>query len=120
MLRRRQVHVDVYLAEGPAHPAVIGAFDQSEVGQHLHVFVHSLHVELDATGFEHLCEAMRLHNDGHTTGDPAVLACWDADRLDLGRVGTTPHASRLCTAPARNPHAIMQAMRMSSGIGRRR
>lgn len=37
--------------------------------------------ELDAPGFEHLCEAMRLHSDGHTTGEPAIAACWDADRL---------------------------------------
>ena len=42
--------------------------------------------ELADQEFEHLCEAMRLHSDGHTIGEPAILACWDADRLDLARV----------------------------------
>ncbi len=30
--------------------------------------------ELDATAFECLCEAMRLHSDGRTTGDLTILA----------------------------------------------
>jgi hypothetical protein len=46
--------------------------------------------ELSDPEFEHLCDAMRLHSDRHTTGEPAILACWDADRLDLGRVGIEP------------------------------
>jgi uncharacterized protein len=75
--------------------------------------------ELDPAGFERLCEAMRLHSDGHTTGDVTVLACWDADRLDLGRVGITPHPRRLCTDPARHPDVIGNALRMSRGVGRR-
>ncbi|MFM7373822.1 MAG: hypothetical protein ACKO39_01545, partial [Chthoniobacterales bacterium] len=44
----------------------------------------------------------RTHTDGLTEADPTIQACWDADRLDLGRVGITPHASRLCTDAARN------------------
>jgi uncharacterized protein len=74
--------------------------------------------ELDDAGFERLCEAMHLHSDGHTTGDPTILACWDADRLDLGRVGITPHPSRLCTEPARHPAVIDNAVRLSDGVGR--
>jgi len=31
-------------------------------------------VELDAIEFEHLCEAMRLHSDGHTEGEAAIRA----------------------------------------------
>jgi uncharacterized protein len=58
-------------------------------------------VHLDDARFELLFEACRLHTDGHTTGDPTLLACWDADRLDLGRVGITPEPDRLCTAAAR-------------------
>jgi uncharacterized protein len=80
--------------------------------------------ELDAPGFERLCEAMRLHSDGHTRwhdpGDATVLACWDADRLDLGRVGIRPVPHRLCTAPARQPDAIAQALRLSEGRPRQR
>ncbi len=58
-------------------------------------------VHLDDAKFELLYEACRLHTDGHTTGDPTLLACWDADRLDLGRVGITPDPRRLCTNAAR-------------------
>jgi uncharacterized protein len=58
-------------------------------------------VHLDDDRFELLFEACRLHTDGRTTGDPTLLACWDADRLDLGRVGITPEPHRLCTDAAR-------------------
>ncbi len=44
-------------------------------------------VHLDDTRFELLYEACYLHTDGFTEGDPTVQACWDADPLDLGRVG---------------------------------
>jgi uncharacterized protein len=32
-----------------------------------------------------------------------VQTCWDADRLDLGRVGIIPRPDRLCTEEARDP-----------------
>jgi len=68
-------------------------------------FAHSLRgslVHLDDTRFELLFEACRLHTDGHTDGDPTLQTCWDADRLDLGRVGITPKPHRLCTDAARD------------------
>ncbi len=75
---------------------------------------------LPAAGFERLCEAMRLHSDGHTTADDlTILACWDADRLDLGRVGIRPDPRRLCTPPARDPVVLDAAWRMSVGVPRR-
>lgn len=52
--------------------------------------------------FDLLFEACRLHTDGYTVGDPTLLECWDADRLDLGRVGITPEPHRLCTDVARD------------------
>lgn len=58
-------------------------------------------VHLDNARFELLFEACRLHTQGLTTGDPTLVACWDADRLDLGRVGITPLPHRLCTDAAR-------------------
>ncbi|MBU6367422.1 MAG: hypothetical protein KJT01_14510 [Gemmatimonadetes bacterium] len=58
-------------------------------------------VHLDDHRFDLLYEACRLHTDGHTSGDPTLLACWDADRLDLGRVGIRPAPHRLCTDAAR-------------------
>ncbi len=74
--------------------------------------------ELSDREFEHLCEAMRLHSHGHTVGEPAILACWDADRLDLARVGIEPCPSRLCTEPARRARTIEAAVRMSEGTRR--
>lgn len=65
---------------------------------------HSLRgalVHLDDARFDLLYEACRLHTDGHTSGDATLLACWDADRLDLGRVGIHPRADLLCTDAAR-------------------
>ena len=59
-------------------------------------------VHLDDDRFEMLFEACRLHTDGLTTGDPTLQACWDADRLDLGRVGITPVPHRLCSDAARD------------------
>lgn len=56
---------------------------------------------LDARRFDLLYEACRLHTSGLTEGDVTVRACWDADRLDLGRVGITPDPDRLCTDAGR-------------------
>ncbi|MBM3962492.1 MAG: hypothetical protein FJ306_11400, partial [Planctomycetes bacterium] len=59
-------------------------------------------------------------SDGHTENEPGIVACWDADRLDLGRVGITPAPHRLCTAPAREPQRIERAVAMSCAPARRR
>lgn len=58
-------------------------------------------VGLDDARFDLLFQACRLHTDGLTEGDPTLQACWDADRLDLTRVGITPKPQRLCTDAAR-------------------
>jgi uncharacterized protein len=58
-------------------------------------------IHLSDRDFELLYEACRLHTDGHTQGDLTLQVCWDADRLDLGRVGMTPKPHRLCTEAAR-------------------
>jgi uncharacterized protein len=59
-------------------------------------------IHLPDACFDLLFEACRLHTDGLTGGDPTLQACWDADRLDLGRVGITPDPRRLCTDKARD------------------
>jgi len=57
-----------------------------------------------------LAQACRHHSEGHTAGaDVTVLTCWDADRLDLGRVQEYPDSRRLCTAAARDPAMIKWA-----------
>lgn len=59
-------------------------------------------VHLDDARFDLLYEACRLHTDGLVDADPTLQACWDADRLDLGRVGILPHPQLLCTDAARD------------------
>jgi uncharacterized protein len=76
--------------------------------------------ELAPREFEWLCEAMRLHSDGHTEGEPALRACWDADRLDLGRVGVRPVARYLCSELARDPRTIEAAVALTDAAMRRR
>ena len=59
-------------------------------------------LHLDDARFALLHEACALHTDGESGGyDPTVLTCWDADRLDLGRVGIRPDPLRLCTDAGR-------------------
>lgn len=69
--------------------------------------------ELEASALALLTTACEGHSDGHLEGDITVLTCWDADRLDLGRVGKRPDPRRLCTAPARHPEMIERAYRRS-------
>lgn len=51
------------------------------------------------------------HSDGLTQGDATVLTCWDADRLDLGRVGIIPTAKYLCTDMAKREVTMHKANR---------
>ncbi|HEY1378437.1 MAG TPA: hypothetical protein VGF55_16685 [Gemmataceae bacterium] len=59
-------------------------------------------VHLNDARFDLLFEACRLHTDGLTVGDPTLLTCWDADRLDLGRVGIATDPRRLGTRAGRS------------------
>lgn len=43
-----------------------------------------------------------FHDAGKTSMDPTIGVCWDADRLDLGRVGITPDSKFLSTEAAKN------------------
>jgi uncharacterized protein len=45
--------------------------------------------------------SIRHHTDGETSDDPTIGACWDADRLDLGRVGITPCETFMSTQPGK-------------------
>jgi uncharacterized protein len=42
------------------------------------------------------------HSDGVMSGPLTAQICWDADRLDLLRVGITPLAKYLCTPQAKS------------------
>jgi uncharacterized protein len=60
-----------------------------------------------------LSEALTYHSDGYTVGDITVKVCWDADRLDLGRVGIRPAPERLCTDTAKSPFVLEEAYQRS-------
>jgi uncharacterized protein len=68
--------------------------------------IHDTRLGIGREQSELLAFACRHHSDGLTDADVTVQTCWDADRLDLGRVGIRPHPSRLCTAAARDPALI--------------
>jgi uncharacterized protein len=64
--------------------------------------------DLSDKEMELLTEALKYHSDGYTEADITVQVCWDADRLDLGRVGIKPAPHRLCTASAKSV-AVLEA-----------
>jgi len=62
--------------------------------------------ELDDDGLDLLKTACEGHSDGLMVADITVQVCWDADRLDLGRVGIRPDPYRLCTPAAKDAEMI--------------
>jgi uncharacterized protein len=49
------------------------------------------------------------HTSERTHPDVTVQTCWDSDRLDLARVGISPHPDRLCTDAARSTEMLKWA-----------
>lgn len=56
------------------------------------VLEHLQGVMFDLTSYQmgQLDMAIRYHTAGFTDTDPTIQSCWDADRLDLWRVGIEP------------------------------
>ena len=71
-------------------------------GQRAAAWVKRLDLNLSREQKKKLDEAIRLHNEGHVSDDPTVGVCWDADRLDLPRVGIAPDVKLLSTKAARD------------------
>lgn len=63
-------------------------------------------IDLDDQSFELLRVAIACHTTARTHDALTVKICWDADRLDLGRVGIRPEPRRLCTKFAKEPSTI--------------
>lgn len=61
---------------------------------------------LSEEDMECLAYACTYHSDGLTEAGVTVQTCWDADRLDLGRIGVRPDPARLCTSAAQDPATI--------------
>jgi uncharacterized protein len=96
--RRRNEGID------PAH---------GQRGADFAVTLRSTVIHLADPEFALLYTACADHTKGSTEADITIQTCWDADRLDLGRVGTTPDPARLCTAAARTAEMLMWADRRS-------
>ena len=58
---------------------------------------HSYLKDLSDEDFDLLYDACRLHTTTSKTGNPTIDACFDADRLDLRRVGIMPNPKRMAT-----------------------
>ncbi len=77
----------------PGHGRRGGDFARSRLGVDIH---------LSDAEFDLLYIACRDHTDGLTQGEVTVQTCWDADRLDIGRVGFTVLRKYLSTEAAKS------------------
>lgn len=57
---------------------------------------------LDAARLDLLVRACAGHEHGRVSADPTIGCCWDADRLELSRLGHRPIARLLSTAAAQD------------------
>ncbi len=60
-----------------------------------------------------LLEACRYHNDGLTSREVSIGTCWDADRMDLPRVGIVPQAEKMSTFHGKD-YAVRGPIALSS------
>jgi uncharacterized protein len=58
-------------------------------------------IPLNEMQFKQLTDACKGHTYGKRPECITINTCWDADRLDLGRVGITPDADRLFNTEAK-------------------
>jgi uncharacterized protein len=82
-------------------------------------FVRSLQgslIDLVDEQLELLVYACTYHTDGLTEANVTVQTCWDADRLDLGRVGIRPQVRYLCTPAAKDAQVIQWAFDRSRQV----
>jgi uncharacterized protein len=96
--------------------------DDREHGWRAARFAASLvgtHILLPDRDVDLLLQACGGHTGGREHHSVTVLTCWDADRLDLGRVGVVPDPRRLCTAAACEPATLEAAYRRSLARPRR-
>ena len=70
-------------------------------------------ITLDDQQLHQLMDACRYHSVGRLDRDITVQTCWDADRLDLGRVGTQPKSAYLGSSLARDQNFMKMAYERS-------
>jgi uncharacterized protein len=72
-------------------------------------------IDVSALELQLLMDACCGHSDGHIIADVTVMTCWDADRLDLGKVEIQPDPGRLCNEAVRQPELYSEAFERSLG-----
>jgi uncharacterized protein len=70
-------------------------------------------IYLKTEDFDLLVFACEKHSNGIIEADITVQTCWDADRLDLGRVGIIPAPQYLSTSSAKGQEVIKWAVQRS-------
>ena len=87
--------------------------DHGPRGAHLAELLRGELFDLPDEEFDLLVTACNLHTQAKSHVDITVQTCFDADRLDLGRVGKTPDPKLLCTEAAKDPKIIEWANQRS-------
>ncbi len=70
-------------------------------------------IPLNDAEFTLLTTACELHTNTLNHHNTTVQACFDSDRLDLGRVGNYPNKDLLCTPLAKQKETIEKAYKRS-------
>ncbi len=83
--------------------------DHGKRGAELAFTMRNQYFDISNTEFDLLYAACELHTDGLTESDLTIQTCWDADRLDLGRVKIEPDPEYLCTLHAKEPQTLKWA-----------
>jgi len=78
-------------------------------GAQLARMLHGAWFVLDDARFALFVTACEEHTAGLTEADISIQVCWDADRLDLLRVGKRPKPGLLCTETAKDPEVARWA-----------
>lgn len=73
-------------------------------------------LHITATQLEQVSYACEHHSDRYAQSDDITIqTCWDADRLDLWRVGIEPNPALLYTHKAKQTQTIQYALRLWQG-----
>jgi len=75
-------------------------------------------IQLPQELFDKLLFTLENHNRGMVSEDLQVGACWDADRLELGRVGIYPDAKYMSTSLGKMESLIDLCYERSIGYDR--
>ena len=90
--------------------------DHGRRGAEFAYFCRGLVYDLPDADFSRLYAACSGHTElGTDPGDDTVRVCWDAERLDLARLGIKPRPSCMCTRAARDPDVIRWACDRARG-----